>query len=148
MRCFKKILPLFMALTLITTNAARSDETSEHHDGVLVENAMMVISADGNAAELRLSVSNIGTDDVTLVNLATEIAEKIEIYYLSPSGQKTVVTDFTILQEETLELPSSHLHIDIVGLKRPLEPGAKEEFKLIFRDFEATAVADVHNYHE
>ena len=143
-------LPLMAALTillavLVSTSASFADETTEAVDGILVENAQIIrIPSDESRAQLKFSVSNFGTNDVTLVGLSSEAAGGIEMYFFSSDGTKQMITDLTVLQEETLNLASSHIKIDLVDVKRELNPGMKVEFKLNFRGFHSLALADVH----
>lgn len=142
--------PLMAVLTilvavLVLTGASFADETTEAVDGILVENAQIVrIPSDENRAQLKFSVSNLGANDVTLIGLSSGIAEGVEMYFFSSDGTRQTATDLTILQEETLNLASSHIKIDLVDVKRELAPGMKVEFRLNFRGFDSEAFADVH----
>ena len=143
-RSLMAVLTIFLAV-LVSTTVSFADETTEDVDGILVENAQIIrIQSDENRAQLKFSVSNFGTNDVTLVGLSSEVAGGIEMYFFSSDGTKQMVTDLTVLQEETLNLASSHIKIDLVDVKRELNPGMKVEFKLNFRGFHSLAMADVH----
>ena len=139
-----RISVLAATLSALSWGPVHSDETSEFSDGILVENAQIKVTSDPKIANLEFAVSNLGVEDVTLIRLHSNISENIDIYYVSSDGKKRAISDLTILQEETLDLSSSHIKVDLLGMTKPLPPGSLIEFKLEFREFTTTAVAHVH----
>lgn len=136
-------VPLFIVLIFSLIPITGADETSEQTTGIIVEGAHATIHKERLSAGLEFSVTNMGPRDVTLLGLSSDLAESIEVYFFE-DGKRSIISDLTILQEETLDLASSHIKIELIGIKRKLSSGSTFEFILNFRDFKTTAVAHVH----
>lgn len=136
-------IPLVLFFAISTHTAAMADETSEQKTGILVEEAHITVSEDPSIAGLEFSITNMGSSDVTLISLSSMLTDRIEIF-IYEGGNRTVISDLAILQEETLDLASSHIKVELVGVKQKLQPGSTFEFNLHFRDFQTTAIAHVH----
>lgn len=143
-RSFLYVLILSLILFTSISTPSNSDETSEYLDGILVEEATLTLLPKTNRAQLHFTVTNYGRTNVTLKNITSPAATKVSMFFLTPKRKKQLVTDLTILVEETLDLNSSHIIVELSGLNKTLIPGEKIEFSLIFNEFQTSAIADIH----
>ena len=143
-RSFLYVLILSLILFTSISTPSNSDETSEYLDGILVEKASLTPIPKTDRAQLHFIVTNYGRINVTLKKIISPAATKVEIFFLTPKRKKQLVRDLTILVEETLDLNSSHIVVELSGLNKTLIPGDKIEFSLIFNEFQTLAIADIH----
>jgi len=128
--------------TNITITAA--DESSETLNGVIVEDAVLEPGKKGDTVRLRFKISNYTNRRLSLTGVQSPVARAAVLTMkLNDEGFKPV-DQVHVLQEETLNLQSSHIRIQLLDLRKDIGPGAKVEFELIFNDIVTPAVADVH----
>lgn len=143
-RSFLYVLILSLILFTSISTPSYSDEISEDLDGILIEEASLTLIPKTNRAQLHFTATNYGRTNVTLKNITSPAATEVSMFFLTPKRKKQLVTDLTILVEETLDLNSSHIIVELSGLKKQLVSGDKIEFDLIFNEFRTSAIADVH----
>ena len=143
----RPIIHLLSVVLLVLSAAlslANADETSERATNVVIEEATIAPSNMGSAAPLKFRISNLGRNRLTLKGAQAKVAERVRLSMnLSGNGFEEV-TELYLLPDETLDLRSSHIKVELVGLKRDLKAGEQIEFILDFGDFKTSAVADVH----
>lgn len=137
---------LFLSVIVFTimNKPSYADEVSEYLDGILVEEATLNPILNSDKAQLHFTISNYGRINVTLKEITSPAATEVSMFFLTPMGKKQTVSNLSILVEETLDLNSSHIIVELSGLKKPLIKGAKVEFELIFNEFKTSAIADIH----
>ena len=123
---------------------AAADETTERSIGILIENATVQQIGQSNSAVLKLKITNLTPDQLSLRTVIFPLARKSSIIMNFQNGKTELVEGLPILEEETLNISSSHLWVKLDDLSRPLEEGERLSFKLLFSDASVSAVADVH----
>ena len=137
------LLLIITCFTTITTFAF-ADEKTETYDGIVVENAYIQTDHTKATSQLKLKVSNYSSDDLKLLDVQSAAFERTSLMLQMPGAGKVKVDSLTILQEETLELDTSHISIELKRLRHAIKPGDKIEFELVFSDQTIQALADVH----
>ncbi len=138
------VLLLSIAVLVAQTAFAAADETSEVSTGIVVEDAVLEPARKGENARLRFKVSNYTTRRVGLRAIRAPISHSASITMnLNAEGFEPVEQVY-ILREETLDLQSSHIRVELRDLREEARPGMKVEFELVFSDGATSAIADVH----
>jgi len=133
-----------IALIFFLNSTASADEVTETYDGIIVEQAFVQTNLGIPNSQLRLKISNLTSGDLTLTSISTEWFEEAKILVRMPGKGLIEVDTLSILQEETLELDTSHLVIELRNLKRAIKKGDKIEFELFFANQTVPVLADVH----
>ncbi|WP_412074437.1 hypothetical protein [Tritonibacter mobilis] len=68
-----------------------------------------------------------------LQDISSDASSSGELFYKGAFGQSTVESGLPIMQEETLDLSSSHIGARLIDLNSGLLPGDHLTFKLHFR---------------
>jgi len=87
-------------------------------------------------AAVYLNITNKGTDDDSLVGIATPVAEKAELHATSNDNgvmKMSAVAEQPVKAGQKLEIKPGGLHIMLTGLKRPLKAGDQFLVTLTFR---------------
>jgi len=138
------LLLIITCFTTITTFAF-ADEKTETYDGIVVENAYIQTDHTKATSQLKLKVSNYSSDDLTLIDVKSVSFEHANLLLQMPGVGKVKVDSLTILQEETLELDTSHISIELQKITHAIKSGDKVEFELVFSEQTIQAFADVHS---
>ncbi len=132
----------FFALAYPAT--ATADIISEERDGVYVEDAFITASKKGGTATLKFKITNFGLRSISLQGIKSKMSETGKIVINVPESGPEPIKNLLILEEETLNLASSHLKGEFYNLTDDLVAGTDMEFTLVFTDFTTTAIAHVH----
>lgn len=147
-RFLRTLVGIFLAGTLmmiLVTTQSYADEISESYDGILVEDAYVQTDFREPIAVLKLKISNFSSSDTTLLGVKTKNFSNARLL-MNGSDQEVVEVDsLTILQEETLNLDTSHIWVELSGLRQAIKIGEKIEFDLLFSTGEVSASADIHS---
>ena len=138
------ILPVAIGLAAVPVFAAYADENFEPRSGVAIEDASLSGAGVGQNARLRLRIDNASGRKITLLGLRAEVAQSAALIVSAPDAVPQVVPAFVLLDQETLDLESSHIGAELHGLRRPILGGETIEFELIFALGAFTATAHVH----
>lgn len=133
----------FLSIGSLATHTA-ADEATDSGEGLHIEDAVITSADAGKSARLRFAISNYGPVKVRLNAVRTSIARDTKLMITMPGGGTRTVSGLPVLQEETLDLTTSHIMVKLVELKRPLNPGATVEFDVVFQNFSVPATAHVH----
>ena len=123
---------------------AAADETFEPISGVAILDATATTSLVDGTARLRFGLENFSSSDVTLIGVRSENAGSGTVILTDGSGGQSVALQLLVRQEESLDLSSSHIRIELRGLNKPLSEGDVMPFELLFRQGSATGFAHVH----
>ncbi len=134
-----------IALIFFLNSTASADEATETYDGIIVEQAFVQTNQGIPNSQLRLKISNLTSSDLTLTAISTEWFEEVKIMVRMPGKGLVEANTLSILQEETLELDTSHLVIELSNLKRAIKNGDKIEFELFFANQTVPVFADIHS---
>ncbi len=138
---FYLIVAIAMAY-LITRSQAH--ESTVFADNIVVENAAVQIAETGERHQLHFDIINLSADNIILHKVRTNAAKAAELKMNLPGQGYTLVSSIPILREETLDLDTTHIKVELIGAAHELYPGTEIEFKLVFQNFVKTAFADVH----
>lgn len=140
---------LFSALagTLILVSAsvpAIADESAEHIDGIFVEDAIISTAKKGETAYLRLKITNDSGSPVTLHSIRSTVSNDTRFVVVDPIYGPYRTNDLSILRDETLNLASSHIRVELKNTNRSIAPDTIVPFELIFRRSSMLAQAHAH----
>ena len=145
---WQRLAPLAMAvavaLALASTLPAAADESFEPLSGVAVEDASIVAARVGDTARLTMRIDNASGRKITLLGVRAEIADSGALIVAPPGVAKQEAQSFVLMDQETLDLASSHIGAELRGLRRPIHPGETVEFELIFAVGAVKAIAHAH----
>lgn len=142
-----KPLPRFAALVAVsllalTGCAARSapaeSESAPAGDSITIEDAWVKSAEEGMSAAFG-TLTNTGTDDVTVVSAETAASSMVELHETveNEAGEmvmREIEGGFVIPAEGTLLLEPGASHIMLMDLAAPLQAGAEVTVTLTFSD--------------
>ncbi len=129
---------------LVSVPAAIADDVRNENGFVSVEAAHVLATKTGGTAQLQFKVSNLGDDPVNLVSVRSTVAPVSRMTIFDPYQGRQAVDDLSVRRDETLDLDTSHIRVELINLNKDIRPGSTIEFELVFRQFSATAEAHVH----
>ena len=138
------IATLLVMIFAITVELTVADETTERSDGIIIEDAVITPVKVGETAYLRFKITNFGLRSTTLQSVRSNISSAVKMVMTIPGKGSHIVSDLVILQEETLNLASSHIRVEFQDVNKTIEPGTNIEFELKFWDSKITAFAHAH----
>lgn len=126
------------ALAVACRRDFRSPER-RHHRGRAAEPADA-----GGATRLRFRVENASGRTVVLEDIRSPDAAEGALVVSGGDGAQPAAAGLLLLDQETLDLGTSHLGAELRGLRRALRDGDIIEFEAVFRTGAAPARAHVH----
>lgn len=134
-----------LAIALAATpSRPQADETSEVLNGVTIEDARAAPAESGGATRLRFRIENASGRTVALDAIRSPDAEEGVLVVVGDNDAQPAAAGLLLLDQETLDLGTSHLVAELRGLGRPLRDGDFIEFEAVFRAGTAPARAHVH----
>ncbi len=121
-----------------------ADESFEPISGVDVLNATATPAAIGETSRLRFRLENFSSSDLTLIGVRSKTASSGAIAIADGSGGSADTETLMIKQEETIDLETSHIWLELRGAKSRLSAGDTIPFELLFRNGIVPGIADVH----
>jgi hypothetical protein len=138
------VLPLAIGLAMAPALAAHADESFEPVSGVTIDGASVGAADAGGAARLLMRIDNASGRKITLLGLRAEIADSGALTVAPDGAARQDARSFVLLDQETLDLGSSHIGAELRGLRHPIHPGELIEFELIFAVGAVAGAAHVH----
>jgi len=136
---------LFGALVLVSVSVVGiADESAEHIDGLIVEDATISTAKRGGTVYLRFKITNDSGKPVTLHSIKSPVSRDARIVVVDPIYGPQRTNDLSILRDETLNLASSHIRVELRNTNRSIKPDALVPFELIFRRSSMHAEAHAH----
>lgn len=129
---------------LVSVPAAIADDVRNDNSFVSVEAAHVSATNAGGTALLQFKITNNGREPVNLRSVRSDFARTSRVTIFDPYEGRQVIEDLSVLRDETLDLASSHIRVELINLIKDIEPGSTIEFEMVFRRFSATAEAHVH----
>jgi len=142
---FSSIVALVMFVTMLAITQTYADELSESYDGIVVEGAYVQTDDKVPVSILKLKISNFSSNNLTLIGVEAEKFTNARLLMNDFKNGIIQIESLSILQEETLNLDTSHIWIELSGLKRAIQAGEKIEFDLLFAAGKVRANADIHS---
>ena len=143
---FIPIAVVFALLLKVAVTPSTADESFEPLSGVTVYDAVVDSAPTGATSRLQMKIENLSSEDITLIGVRSSIAASGALVVVGgpePDAETSLV--LLIRQEETLDLQSSHIRLELRGLKSPLTKGDSAPFELVFRRGVALGMAHVHS---
>lgn len=135
---------LAVAAVAMSIGAVGADGSAEPISGLEITDAVVTPARKGGTAIVGFRIDNLSSRSVTLVGVRSEIAGSAAIVVGSAERVGEEATAILIDQNETLDLRSSHLRIELLELAVAIEPGDMVPFELVFADGMARAEAHAH----
>lgn len=124
--------------------SANADESSEPISGLLVEEATVTPASIGSTAVGRFRLENLSGRTLMLKGAKARWAKTARIVIRGASGRVERISALTIKENEILDLRSSHLWVEFIDVKRPLQTGETIDFELVFAAGVVPVSAHVH----
>lgn len=138
------VAAVLAALASLAAQEVRADGAADSLGGVSVEEVTAAPAEAGGRTRIGFVLDNASRRTVRLTGVESEAAASGALL-VAPEGEPPRPAEgFTVLQEETLDLDSSHLRVELRGLRRRLAPGDRIGLVLIFREGRIETVAHVH----
>lgn len=135
---------VLVAVLAAAPGAARADETAEPISGLLIEDAVVTPAPVGRTAMLGFRIDNFSGRSVTLIGARSPRAGSGVLMIGSHGGKAEVATAVSIRQDESLDLRSSHIWIELRDIRQAIEPGDMVPFELIFATGTVAVQAHAH----
>ena len=128
----------------ISLSPAIADDVKNDDYAVSVEAANVPATKVGGTAQLQFKIINHGNESVNLRSVRSDLAQVTRMTISDPFLGRQAIDDLSVLRDETLDLDTSHIKVELINLKEDIKPGTTIEFELVFRRFSTTAEAHVH----
>lgn len=114
-----------------------------------VDHALLDPAKAGNTAIVRLRIHNNLTQAIRLLAVQTPVAEGSRMMIAAGHGRALPLDSLSVLPDESLDFATSHMWIELFGLKRPLTAGIHVPLRLLFGpDHWVDVMADVGAHHD
>ncbi len=123
---------------------AEADENTEPLDGAFIEEAVVTPAKIGGTAFLRFKVSNFGSSPIVLSSITSSASKEAVVIMTMPDGATHIAPRLMVREEETLDLASSHITIELRELRRKIVPGSTLNFSVNFNGYHLPSVVHVH----
>lgn len=134
-RRWKSLVTLFASAGLLT-QAALADGLPAFEEafyGVTIEEVQVSQGKRGESAAVSFVIENASNKDVYLEGISSDVSAGGELFYQDTFEEGILESGLPILQEETLDLSSSHIGARLTDLKSHLAPGDHLTLRLFFR---------------
>ena len=102
--------------------------------GVTIENVHVIQGQRGKNATINFVIDNFSYRDVYLQGISSDASAGGELFYKNAFGQSSIENGLPIMQDESLDLASSHIGARLTDLNSGLLPGDHLTLKLHFRE--------------
>ena len=135
---------LISVFLILSVSFAFAHEESESTNGIIIHEAVAAPAKRGEHSKLRLKITNYSMRNLSLKNIRADVSNTAKVEMRLNGKLEEPRHGIAILREETLDLASSHINVELVGLTKSLIVGDKIGLVLDFGEFETQAIADVH----
>ena len=145
----KRFFTAILALLVITaaslqTSHVIADEVTDDTNLIIIDTAHATAVEAGGDTQIEFRVTNIGRRPLNLQAVQSDFATGSRIVVSDPFDGPFEVDDLSLLHDETLDLASSHIRVELLNLTQSIETGSTVEFELVFRQFITAGRAHVH----
>lgn len=120
-----KVKAAFVTLLVILTGSASVGAHELILGQIIVQHPWALPAKAGTSSRLYIAITNEGYSPVFFTGLKTPVANQTSIMFQSGPGEERSIEFVTVQPDETLNFATSHMWIDLRGLKRDLAPGDK-----------------------
>lgn len=123
---------------------SRADESSEPITGLYIEDAVATPANAGETAIIGFRIDNFSARNVSLMGVSSQIADSASIMMRGGGVGTHIATAASVMQDETLDLRTSHMWVELRGLKTEIREGDLVPFELVFAHGRVGAQAHAH----
>lgn len=134
-------LPLII---LTTASSVSADSIPDVYNAVTIEDAVVLAAQTGGNSELRFRLVNESSENLILIGVTSESVSDASILAQTGHGLSEKLASIPVRAEETLDLHSSHLKIELTGLKRNFLRGELVPLTLVMLRGGIPIIAHVH----
>ncbi|MBT5108660.1 MAG: copper chaperone PCu(A)C [Rhodospirillaceae bacterium] len=109
---------LVSLIAMLMAPVARADTAPDAYDGVTITSVAVQSASSGQNSELRFHIVNDSAAPMTIIGVESELLTGARILAQTGHGEPVDLGSISVPGEETLDLNSSHLKIELTGLKR------------------------------
>jgi len=124
--------------------ASRADESSEPITGLYIEDAVATPADAGETAIIGFRIDNFSGRNVSLMGVSSQTADSASVVMRGGRVGTHVTTAVSVMQDETLDLRTSHMWVELRGLKTKIREGDLVPFELVFARGRVSAQAHAH----
>lgn len=110
-------------LVLIAASNVKADSTPGTYNEVTITDVIVSIAPSGGKRKLRFRLTNETAENLTLIGITSQHISDAAILAQTSHSVPVKLSSFPILTEETLDLYSSHLKIELSGLEESFVSG-------------------------
>lgn len=133
-----------LMIGLLDWRASRADESSEPITGLYIEDAVATPADAGETAIIGFRIDNFSHRNVSLIGVSSQNADLVMIILRGGGVGPDVATAVAVMQEETLDLRTSHMWVELRGLKSEIREGDFVPFDLVFARGRVSVRAHAH----
>lgn len=133
---------IVLTSALALCNPSQADTTAEVLRGVVVQDARATPTGDGLL--LRFSIENTSGRTIVLEDVRAAAAETGSLYVDESGLYRVPAEQLIVLDQETLDLGTSHIGAVLSGFSEDLKSGDVIELELVFRSGIVPVSAHVH----
>lgn len=139
------LLLLGLALLLPTTVRAHIDFGPQ----IDVDHALIQPKQDGSSAILKFNIHNNTGSVIHLLRVETPVASGSRIMFNAGDGRQLQLDSLGVKPEQTLEFATSHMWVELTGLRQELHNGMHVPMRLIFTSGQwVDVIGDVGPHHD
>lgn len=131
-------------LASVGISTAHADEAFELLNGANVTSATATPAPKGGTSRIALRLENYSSADIYLLGIRSKMADSGVLMIQSAGMPAQTAKQYLVRAEETLDLATSHIWLELRGLRMPLTVGKEIRFDLIFRNGITPGLAHVH----
>ncbi len=105
-------------IAMVISPVVRADAAPDAYYGVTITNVAVQSASSGQNSELRFHIVNDSAASMTIIGVESGLLTGARILAQTGHGEPVDLGSISVAGEETLDLNSSHLKIELTGLKR------------------------------
>ena len=131
-------------LLLLSARPVAADSIVRLGNDLKIDSTSAQPAPAGGCTRVRLRVVNEGTRNVNLLGASSAVAEQTLLVARIDPINAVSLPSIAIPAQETLDLDSSHLWLELCGLNKPLAPGDSFTLTVEFVGWRTDVDVDVH----
>jgi len=108
-------LLICICFILVSMPAAIADDVRNDNNFVSVEAAHVSATKAGGTAQLQFKITNHSNEPVNLSSVRSRLAQLSRVTIFDPYQGRQVIDDLSVRRDETLNLDSSHIRVELLN---------------------------------
>ena len=133
-----------LMISALGQGTPRADESSEPITGLYIEDAVATPADVGETAIIGFRIDNFSARNVTLIRVSSSNAESSVIVMRGGGIGVHIANSLSIMQDESFDLRTSHMWVELRGLRTEIREGDLVPFELVFARGRVSAQAHAH----